>query len=154
MTEYTKIFLGNILSWTKNREKFTDDAMLYQEILSFSLRGIEYQSFTRWKMCKWLKENHRPFENRSVESLQQMVARKISNLESKLIVEIGSQPVSKGKGQTSVYAFNSTGYFLGWLIESLSSDPTRMNKAIRSNVFPKESTKSTYRLLGLGLVAD
>jgi hypothetical protein len=51
-------------------------------------------------------------------------------MELQLIHEIGTQPIRTGTGQTSVYAFDATGYFLGWLIESLSSDPIRKIKAI------------------------
>jgi hypothetical protein len=58
MTEYTEIFLGKIFSRIKNREKFTDDALLYQEILSFSLWGIDHRSFTfiGLDISKWLKK--------------------------------------------------------------------------------------------------
>ena len=76
--------------------------LLYQKILSFSLLGTDHQSFTNWKICKWLKENHRPFEKRSVDSLQQLVERKIEKLiELQLIREIGTQPISTGTGTDS-----------------------------------------------------
>jgi hypothetical protein len=133
MTAYTGIFLGNIFSRTKNREKFTNDALLYQEILSFSLQGINHQPFTfiGRDISKWLKKNHQRLEKRSVDSLTQLVDRKIKKLmELQLIHEIGTQPIKTGTGQTSVYAFDSMGYFLGWLTESLSSDPVIKNKTI------------------------
>jgi hypothetical protein len=69
-------------------------------------------------MCKWLKENHRRFEKRSVDSLLPLVARKIEKLiELQLVNEIGTQPISTATGQTPVYAFDSTSYLLGWLVE-------------------------------------
>ena len=55
--------LGIIFARTKNRERFTDESLLYQKILSFSLLGTAHQSFARWKICKWLKDNHRPSKN-------------------------------------------------------------------------------------------
>ena len=67
------------LQGAKNRERFTDDSLLYQKILSFSLLGTAHQSFARWKICKWLKDNHRPFEKRSVDSLLQLAGRKIES---------------------------------------------------------------------------
>jgi hypothetical protein len=133
MIEYTEICLGKIFSQTKDREKFTDDALLYQEILSFSLWGIDHLSFTfiGRDISKWLKKNHHSFEKRSVDSLKQLVDRKIKKLmELQLIHEIGTRPIRTGTGQTSVYAFDSMGYFLGWLIESFSSDPIRKIKAV------------------------
>jgi hypothetical protein len=115
----------------KDNGKYTDDALLYQKILSFPLLGTDHKSFTRWMMCKWLKENHPHFSNRSVNSLQALVGRKIEKLlELQLIYEIGTQPVSKGTGQTSVYEFNSTSYFLGWLIENLCQDTARSNGGV------------------------
>ena len=99
MTEDNKITLGIIFARTKNRERFTDDSLLYQKILSFSLLGTAHQSFARWKICKWLKDNHRPFEKRSVDSLSQLAGRKIEKLiELQLIHEIGTQPISTGTG--------------------------------------------------------
>jgi hypothetical protein len=63
--------------------------------------------------------------------LQALIERKIKRLlELQLIHKIGNQPISKGTGQTPVYAFDSMSYFLGWLIESLSSDPIKKNKAV------------------------
>lgn len=130
MTEGNIVQLGIIFAKTKNREKFTDKSLLYQKILSFSLSGTDHQSFTNWELCKWLKENHR-FEKRSVDSLQRLIERKIRKLiELQLVREIGSRPISTGTGQTPVYAFDPTSYFLGWLIESSSSDPAIKSGAI------------------------
>ena len=130
MTEDNKITLGKIFAKTKNRERFTEDSLIYQKILKFSILGIDHQSFTRWKMCKWLRDNHPSFEKRPVVNLQELVERKIENvIKLQLIHEIGTQAVSKGTGQTPVYAFDSTSYFLAWLIESLSIDQTRRTEA-------------------------
>ena len=97
-----------------------------KRFLSFSLLGTDHQSFARWKICKWLKDNHRPFEKRSVDSLLQLAGRKIGKLiELQLIHEIGTQPISTGTGTTPVYAFDSTSYFLVWLTRVQVSDPTQ-----------------------------
>lgn len=129
MTEGNTVQLGIIFD--RANGKYIKAASLYQIILLFSLSGTDHRSFTRWKMCKWLKENHQCFEKRSVDSLQPLVGRKIEKLiELHLVHEIGTQPISTATGQTSVYAFDSTSYFLGWLIESFSPDPVRKNKAI------------------------
>ena len=122
MTEGNIVQLGIIFD--KDNGKYTNDALLYQKILSFSLSGADHKSFTRWIMCTWLKENHPRFSKRSVDSLQQLVGRKIEKLiELQLIHEIGTQSIGTATGQTPVYAFDPTSYFLGWLIESSSSDP-------------------------------
>jgi hypothetical protein len=124
MTEGNIVQLGIIFD--KANEKYTNNSLLYQKILTFPLSGTDHQSFTNWELCKWLKENHRRFKKRSVDSLQQLVERKIRKLIELLLVhEIGTRPISTGTGQTPVYAFESTSYFLGWLIESSSSDPAR-----------------------------
>jgi hypothetical protein len=130
MTEHDNIALGIIFSRTKNREKFTDDSLLYQKILTFSL-GVDHRSFIRWEICTWLKNNHQPFESRSVESLLQLVGRKIDKLiKLHLIHKIGTRPISTATGQTPVYSFDPMSYFLGWLIESLISDPTKRSGTI------------------------
>jgi hypothetical protein len=111
--------LSIIFERSKNPEKYTKNALLYQKILTFPLSGADFRIFTRWKLCKWLKINYRLFKKRSVESLQQLVGRKIDVLlELHLIHEIGTQLVSTGSSQTPVYAFDATTYVLGWLIES------------------------------------
>jgi hypothetical protein len=132
MIEADGIGLGIIFEKIRDKESFTDDAQLYQKILSFSISGEDHQSFIKWDMCKWLKKNHKRFEKRSVVSLQQLVGRKIEKLKDlQLIHEIGTQPMSKSKsGQTPIYAFDATSYFLRWLIESLSPDPARRSGAI------------------------
>lgn len=131
MVKADRITLGIIFERIKDQERFTDDALLYQKILSFSLSGADHQSFIKWEMCKWLKKNHKRFEKRSVVSLQELVARKIEKLlDLQLIHEIGSQPISTGTGQTPIYAFGASSYFLGWLIDGLDSDPIRKSDAI------------------------
>jgi hypothetical protein len=129
MTEGNSVQLGIIFD--KANGEYTNDASLYQKILSFSLSGTDHQSFTNYGMCKRLKLNHQSFEKRSVESLQSLVARKIEKLILlKLVHEIGTQEISTGTGQTPVYAFDWMSYFLGWLIESSSRDPARRSEAI------------------------
>jgi hypothetical protein len=131
MIEADGIRLRIIFEKIKDRERFTDDAQLYQKILTFSLSGKDHQSFIKWEMCKWLKKNHKRFEKRSVVSLQQLVGRKIEKLKDlQLIHEIGTQPISTATGQTPIYAFDATSYLLGWLVESLSSDPPRRSQDI------------------------
>lgn len=130
MVQADKITLGIIFKRIKDDESFTDDAQLYQKILTVSILGSEHQFFTRWEMCRWLKDNHQPFQKRSVESLQQLVERKIKKLiELELIHIIGTQQISTATGETSVYAFHLTSYFLAWLIESLSADSTTRTNA-------------------------
>ena len=131
MIEADRITLGIFFARTKGQESFTDDSLLYQRILRFSLLGTDHQSFTRWTMCKWLRDNHESFKKRSVESLQPLVARKMEYLmELQLIQAIGTQSISKGTGKTPVYTFHTTSYFLGWLIDSLIPDLVRKNRAI------------------------
>jgi hypothetical protein len=131
MEEANIISLGIIFERIRDQDRFTDNALLYQSILSFSLLGKDHQSFITWEMCKWLKKNHKRFEKRSVESLQSLIARKIEKLmEMQLVREIGSQPIKTATGLTPIYAFDVTSYFLGWLIESLSQHPDRKSGAI------------------------
>jgi hypothetical protein len=140
---------GNVLQldiiFNKSNGEYTDDALLYQKILSFSLSGADHQSFTNYKLCKWLKEHHQRFEKRSVDSLQKLVERKIGKLiVLQLVHEIGTQPISTGTGQTPVYAFDWKSYVLGWLIESL-----RPELAIRVRAINK-----VFNILWLILESD
>ena len=68
MTEGNIVQLG--IFFDKDNRKYANDALLYQKILSLSLSGADHQSFTRWIMCTWLKENHPPFSNRSVDTIR------------------------------------------------------------------------------------
>jgi hypothetical protein len=129
LTVNNTIHLGIIFN--KSNGVYTDDALLYQKILSFPLTGTNQQFFTNWEMCKWLQKHHKRFEKRSPERLQGLVERKIEKLiELQLVHKIGTQPISTGTGQTPVYIFDPTSYLLGWLIESLSSDPVRRSQDI------------------------
>lgn len=130
MIEADRITLAAIFEKIKGRETYTDDSLLYQKILTFCLLGSDYQSFTRWTICKWLKDNHQPFQKRSVQSLLQLIGRKIKKLiELELIHISGTQQISTATGETPVYAFHLTSYFLAWLIENLSADSTTRTKA-------------------------
>jgi hypothetical protein len=131
MAEENRIQLGIIFDKDKGTGKYSDDALLYQKILKFSLLGTNYRTFSRWAICKWLKNNHLPFEKRSVVSLQNLVERKIKILlELKLIHEIGSQKISTGTGETTLYTFDVPSYLLGRLIESSCGNANKRNRAI------------------------
>jgi hypothetical protein len=145
MEEVNRISLGIIFERLKDQDRYTENALLYQSILSFSLSGKDHQSFIKWEMCKWLKNNHKHFKRRSVVSLQKLVGRKIEKLKDlQLIHEIGTQPISTATGLTPIYAFDVTSYFLGWLIEGLSQDPARKSGAINK----------TFNILYLMLETD
>ena len=132
MAEEDRVQVGIIFDKDKDTEKYTNDALLYQKILKFSLLGTNHRSFTRWTICKWLKNNHQPFEKRSVVSLQNLVGRKIKVLlQLELIHEVGSQEITTGTGETTVYTFDVSSYLLGWLIESSCSNPIKRDRAIK-----------------------
>jgi hypothetical protein len=117
----------------------TPNALLYQDILRYSLNLKEYHpenegKFRVRELARWLIQNHSRYIDEYKGSHKNVSARIEARLDTikakvddliklKLVEDIGTAPQSKGSGEVDIFRYTSIGYFFAWIAESFK--PTK-----------------------------
>jgi hypothetical protein len=139
--------INSIFEKGEDNDIYTDDALLAQDILRYSLVIARDQTpeqvdkdnpkFTHRVVAKWLIKNNSEFitlyegkdrtDSDKIENTQKHVKSRLKDLEVLGLVKQGKTKQQKGTGQIPVYACTRYGYVLAWIIESF--DPKSRDKA-------------------------
>ena len=139
---------------------FTDDAVLYQDILKYLIvtkkskdnENSKDYSFSLWDITKWLRYNNKNYVDRynkkplsspqtEIESLLKGTRSKIDNLiKLELIKPFGTRQNKKGRGEVMLYTCTPFGFLIAW---SLRSDREDKIDDIISGVY--DSIQSIFR---------
>lgn len=155
----------------KDKEgKYTDNALLYQDILHYSIINEKQNqsntntTFKVWDLAKWLIENNVEFANyykdsprshttmnNRIEARMERIKDKINNLQTMgLIQTSGTAKASKVDTNIPIFGYTEFGYLIAWLVES--DNPRYRERAINEiyNFFQSNFTQdlsSSYDIL-------
>ena len=138
MTE-TSIAINSIFQENPD-STYTDNALLYQSILRYSLTisnqqsveriDIDRPTFTHRNLAKWLIENNPEFvalyrgrnvkDSDKIENTQKRVKNRLKDLELLGLVRHGKTKQQKGTAEIPVYVYSRFGYVLAEIIESFN----------------------------------
>jgi hypothetical protein len=125
----------------------TDNALLYQDILRYSLNLQEHHResngrFRIRELARWLIQNHEKYlkeyggshmnvSNRIEARLDTIKAKANDLVKLLLIKNVRTAEQSKGSGVVDIFAFTPHAYFFAWLAESFEpKNRARANKQI------------------------
>jgi hypothetical protein len=129
----------------KDRINYTKKALLYQDILRYSITEKEEQrsdgSFRIWFLAKWLLRHNQNYINyykdpstshinksSRVEYILNNIKGKLDDLVSLgMMVQSGTAKAAKGTGQVALYKYTDFGYLIAWLIEG--NNPVKKERA-------------------------
>jgi hypothetical protein len=143
----TSVVLSSIFQKNPNNDTYTDNALLDQDILRYSLVIAKDQTpeqidkdgpnFTHRKLAKWLIKNNSEFvtlykgrditDSSKIENTQKRVKNRLKDLEQLGLVNHRNIKQQKGTAEIPVYAYSRSGYVLAWFIESF--DPNNKDNA-------------------------
>jgi hypothetical protein len=144
----SNLVINSIFQKEKDEDIYTDDALLDQDILRYSLVIAKDQTpeqidkgnpkFIHRDVGKWLIKNNSEYitlykekdrtDSEKIENTQKRVKNRLKDLEVlDLVKQHGETKQQKGTGETPVYAYTRYGYVLAWIIESF--DPKSRDKA-------------------------
>src|SRR5215469_1240439 len=125
----------------------TDNALLYQDILRYSLNLQEHHPesngrFRIRELARWLIQNHKKYlddydgshinvSNR-IEARLDTIKAKVNDLVKLLLIEnVGTAVQSKGSGVVDIFEFTAPAYFVAWIAESFEpKNRARANERI------------------------
>jgi hypothetical protein len=144
----SNLAINSIFQKEEDEDIYTDNALLDQDILSYSLVIAKDQTteqinkdnpkFTHRDIGKWLIKNNSEYialykgkdrtDSEKIDNTQRRVKNRLKDLEVLgLVKQHGETKQQKGTGETPVYGFTRYGYVLAWIIESF--DPKSRDKA-------------------------
>jgi hypothetical protein len=144
----SNLAINSIFQKEEDDDIYTDDALLDQDILRYSLVIARDQTpeqidkdnpkFTHRVVAKWLIKNNSEYialykgkdltDSEKIGNTQRRVKNRLKDLEVLgLVKQHGETKQQKGTGQTPVYAYTRYGYVLASIIESF--DPKSRDKA-------------------------
>jgi hypothetical protein len=126
---------------------FTKKALLYQDMLKYSIEENNPSSFRHWDLASWLMKKNQEFINKykdlstrnitygnRVEHTQKRTKDRLNDLINLGLIEvIGTVPQKKGIGNVYLYKYTYFGQVLAWIIESF--DPSKRELA-NQGVYP------------------
>ena len=130
----------------RDNGNFTDEAVLYQDILKHAIvikrsrdnENSKDYSFSLWELTKWLRYNHKNYMNRynikplsdpqiEIESLQKGTKSKVDNfIRLDLIKPTGTRQSKKGRALVTLYTYTEFGFLFAWTLESDREDTTKV----------------------------
>ena len=130
----------------ENNGIFTDEAVLYQDILKYALvikksndkEDSNDYSFSLWELIKWLRYNHKNYVDRynikplsdpqiEIESLQKGIKSKVDNfIRLDLIKPTGARQSKKGRGEITLYTYTEFGSLFAWILENDREDKAKV----------------------------
>lgn len=131
--------------FAKKLDGYTPDALLYQDILRYSINNLETKSkysFKLWELTDWLISNNREIvdDYKKTSSahmtrsnkIQARIARVKRHIDVLvylgLIGELGQEKEAKGQGTVVVYSYTEFGLIISFLIMTMS--PSKRLKAV------------------------
>jgi hypothetical protein len=131
---------------TRDNGIFTDEAVLYQDILKYASvikrsrdnENSNDYSFSLWELIKWLRSNHKNYVDRynmkplsnpqtEIESLQKGIKSKVDSfIQLDLIKPIGTRQSKKGTGEITLYTYTEFGFLFAWTLESDKGDKAKV----------------------------
>ena len=144
----------------------TDNALLYQDILRYSLNLHEHHPesngrFRIRELARWLIQNHAKYRedyknshmnvSNRIEARLDTIKSKVNDLVSRHLIEnVGTAEQSKGSGVVDIFEFTTPAYFFAWIAESFETkNRARANEQIFKLLvdsilkIEKDSTSST-----------
>jgi hypothetical protein len=124
---------------------FTKKALLYQDMLKYSIEENNPSSFRHWDLASWLMKKNQEFINKykdlstrnitygnRVEHTQKRTKDRLNDLISLGLIEvIGTVPQKKGIGNVYLYKYTYSGQVLAWIIESFDTSKRELaNQAV------------------------
>jgi hypothetical protein len=124
---------------------YTDDALLYQFILSYCIKDYTLAekeiSIRPWDLTGWLLDHYPVYgkyyqgshikRSKRIENTLPRVKRKLEDLNSLLLLEESKDKAQKVDSPLTIYHLTKSGYFLAWLIETESTDSQKKDIAIQ-----------------------
>jgi hypothetical protein len=120
---------------------YTKKALLYQDMLKYSIEENNPSSFRHWDLANWLMKKNQEFINKykdlstrnitygnRIEHTQKRTKDRLNDLISLGLIEIiGTVKQKKGIGNVCLYKYTDFGQVLAWIIESI--DPSKRELA-------------------------
>jgi hypothetical protein len=148
---YRQFGLGSILEKVPSGEGYTNEAILYQDIINFCMKRDQEgkTDFKHRELANWLLENNLEYldfykgtraktkKSSRVEHILQRIKDRLRDLSRIDLIRISDTPQEKGEGTTELYQITPFVILLGTLLDSI--------KTIDKE-FMKSSDKHLYEL--------
>jgi hypothetical protein len=132
---YRQFGLGSILEKVPSGEGYTNEAILYQDIINFCMKRDQEgkTDFKHRELANWLLENNLEYldfykgtraktkKSSRVEHILQRIKDRLRDLSRIDLIRISDTPQEKGEGTTELYQITPFVILLGTLLDSIKT---------------------------------
>lgn len=146
---YRHLGLGSILEKIPYKENYTNEAMLYQDILNFIMKLDQEgrRHFKHRELANWLLDNNREFldfykgmkahtkRSSRVQNILPRIKNRLVDLSKMYLIRISETPQEKGSGTTNLYQITPFAILLGTLIDSTRAIDKESGKSLDKRLY-------------------